>query len=76
MARKPLDLVLRRKGREVSRFRGEADLNDSGQLRDLLIAEVKRLPLGDKMPRDIALYEMDVHKAGSRSAEFTFQAPR
>lgn len=75
-SRIPLDLVVRRRGREVSRFRAEADPGESGDLRRLLIDEVNRLRLGDKMPRDLPLYELDVHRAGSRSREFTFRAAK
>lgn len=70
MSTQPLDLVIRWKGREITRLRVAADPDDPGELRrHLLDAMEREHRAGESWIGD---YAMDVHAAEDRYPLFTF----
>ncbi|MPZ67514.1 MAG: hypothetical protein GEU83_19145 [Pseudonocardiaceae bacterium] len=73
MARKMLDLEVRRKGRVVAKLRAEADPKSADDLTRLLNDAVRR---DGGAPADIGDYEMDIREADERRVIATFVATR
>lgn len=73
MARKMLDLEVRRKGRVVAKLRAEADPKNADELTRLLKNAVRR---DGGAPADIGDYEMDIREADERRVIATFVATR
>lgn len=73
MARKMLDLEVRRKGRVVAKLRAEADSKDADDLARLLRDAVRR---DGGAPADIGDYEMDIREADERQVIATFVVTR